>query len=144
MYKRQPLREALAADVAGRRGLDLSADNVTIHPGGKPVITKFVQALIEFGDEVLYPNPGYPIYESQIEFIGGKPLAYRYLPTDTGFEIDLDQVRSLITPATKAIVYNNLQNPISAESSQAEMEACLLYTSPSPRDRTRYRMPSSA
>ena len=118
-----PLREALAADVAGRRGLDLSADNVTIHPGGKPVITKFVQALIEFGDEVLYPNPGYPIYESQIEFIGGKPLAYRYLPTDTGFEIDLDQVRSLITPATKAIVYNNLQNPISAESTQAEMEA---------------------
>ena len=80
------------------------------------VITKFVQALIEFGDEVLYPNPGYPIYESQIEFIGGKPLAYRYLPTATGFEIDLDQIRSLITPATKAIVYNNLQNPISAES----------------------------
>jgi DNA-binding transcriptional MocR family regulator len=119
-----PLREALAAaDVGGRRGLALTPDNITIHPGGKPVITKFVQALIEFGDEVLYPNPGYPIYESQIEFIGGKPLAYRYLPTETGFEIDLDQIRSLITPATKAIVYNNLQNPISAESTQAEMEA---------------------
>ncbi len=118
-----PLREALAADIGGRRGLSLGPDNITIHPGGKPVITKFVQALIEFGDEVLYPNPGYPIYESQIEFIGGKPLPYRYVPTDTGFAIDLDQVRSLITPATKAIVYNNLQNPISAESSQAEMEA---------------------
>ena len=139
-----PLREALAADIGGRRGLALTPDNITIHPGGKPVITKFVQALIEFGDEVLYPNPGYPIYESQIEFIGGKPLAYRYLPTATGFEIDLDQIRSLITPSTKAIVYNNLQNPISAESTQAEMEACLLYTSPSPRDRTRSRMPSSA
>ncbi len=118
-----PLREALAADVGARRGLELGPDNVTIHPGGKPVITKFVQALIEFGDEVLYPNPGYPIYESQIEFIGGKPLPYRYVPTDSGFAIDLDQIRSLITPATKAIVYNNLQNPISAESTPQEMAA---------------------
>ena len=50
-----PLREALASDIGGRRGLALTPDNITIHPGGKPVITKFVQALIEFGDEVLYP-----------------------------------------------------------------------------------------
>ncbi|HRW17293.1 MAG TPA: aminotransferase class I/II-fold pyridoxal phosphate-dependent enzyme [Dermatophilaceae bacterium] len=118
-----PLREALAADIGGRRGLELSADNITVHPGGKPVITKFVQALIEFGDEVLYPNPGYPIYESQIEFIGGKPLPYHYVPTDTGFAIDLDHLRSMITPQTKAIVYNNLQNPISAESTPEEMAA---------------------
>ena len=118
-----PLREALAADVGARRGLEFGPANVVVQPGGKPVIGKFVQTVMEPGDEVLYPNPGYPIYESQIEFIGGKPLAYRYLPTDTGFEIDLDQVRSLITPKTRAIVYNNLQNPISAESTQAEMEA---------------------
>ena len=118
-----PLREAIAEDVGMRRGLAYGPDNVTVHPGGKPVITKFTQALIEFGDEVLYPNPGYPIYESQIEFIGAHPLPYRYVPTETGFRIDLDQVRSLITPKTKAIIYNDLQNPISAESTQEEKEA---------------------
>ncbi|MBK8758573.1 MAG: aminotransferase class I/II-fold pyridoxal phosphate-dependent enzyme [Actinomycetales bacterium] len=118
-----PLREAIAEDVGMRRGLTYGPDNVTVHPGGKPVITKFTQALIEFGDEVLYPNPGYPIYESQIEFIGARPMPYRYVPTETGFRIDLDQVRSLITPKTKAIIYNDLQNPISAESTQAEKEA---------------------
>ena len=119
----RPLREAIAEDVGMRRGLTYGPDNVTVHPGGKPVITKFTQALIEFGDEVLYPNPGYPIYESQIEFIGARPMPYRYVPTETGFRIDLDQVRSLITPKTKAIIYNDLQNPISAESTQAEKEA---------------------
>ncbi|HMT91114.1 MAG TPA: pyridoxal phosphate-dependent aminotransferase, partial [Dermatophilaceae bacterium] len=118
-----PLREAIAEDVGMRRGLAYGPDNITVHPGGKPVITKFTQALIEFGDEVLYPNPGYPIYESQIEFIGAHPLPYRYVPTETGFRIDLDQVRSLITPKTKAIIYNDLQNPISAESTQEEKEA---------------------
>ena len=118
-----PLREALAADIGQRRGLALTPEQITVHPGGKPVITKFFQALIEFGDEVLYPNPGYPIYESQIEFLGGVPLPYHYLPTDTGFAIDLDHLRSMITPRTRALVYNNLQNPISAESSREEMEA---------------------
>jgi aspartate/methionine/tyrosine aminotransferase len=75
------------------------------------------------GDEVLYPNPGYPIYESQIEYFGGVAKAYRYLPSSTGFNIDLDQVKSLITPKTKAIIYNDLQNPIGAESTDAEREA---------------------
>jgi aspartate/methionine/tyrosine aminotransferase len=75
------------------------------------------------GDEVLYPNPGYPIYESQIEYFGGVARAYRYLPTGTGFAIDIDQVRSMIGPRTRAIIYNDLQNPIGAESSPAEREA---------------------
>lgn len=117
------LRDVLAADIGGARGLELSADNVVIQPGGKPVISKFIQAVMNVGDEVLYPNPGYPIYESQIEYFGGVAKAYRYLPTATGFEIDLDQVRSLITDRTRAIIYNDLQNPISAESSDAEREA---------------------
>jgi aspartate/methionine/tyrosine aminotransferase len=75
------------------------------------------------GDEVLYPNPGYPIYESQIEYFGGIAKPYRYIPTGTGFSIDLDQIKSLITPRTKAIVYNDLQNPNGAESTDAEREA---------------------
>ncbi len=117
------LREALAADINARRGTDYGADNVAVQPGGKPVITKFLQALMDPGDEVLYPNPGFPIYESQIEYFGGVSKAYRYLPTPRGFAIDIDQIRSLITPRTKAIIYNDLQNPISAESTPEEREA---------------------
>jgi aspartate/methionine/tyrosine aminotransferase len=117
------LREALAADVGSRRGLALSADNVVVQPGGKPVIGKFVQAVMEPGDEVLYPNPGYPIYESQIEYHGGTAVPYRYVETPTGFALDMDYLASRITPRTRALIYNDLQNPLSAESSAAEMAA---------------------
>lgn len=117
------LREALANDVGRDRGLNFDASNVVIQPGGKPVITKFIQTIMNPGDEVLYPNPGYPIYESQIEYFGGIAKPYRYYPTENGFSIDLDQIKSLITPKTKAIVYNDLQNPNGAESTDAEREA---------------------
>lgn len=117
------LREALADDLGSRRGIDLSPDNVVVMTGGKPVIGKFLQVVIDPGQEVLYPNPGYPIYESQIDYLGGRAVPYRYLPTDDGFAIDLHQVRASITPNTVAIVYNDLQNPISAESTAAEREA---------------------
>ncbi|NBP50034.1 MAG: aminotransferase class I/II-fold pyridoxal phosphate-dependent enzyme [Actinobacteria bacterium] len=117
------LREALAEDTGARRGLRYDPSQVVVQPGGKPVITKFIQAVMNPGDEVLYPNPGYPIYESQIEYFGGVARPYRYLPTGTGFAIDIDQVRSMIGPRTRAIVYNDLQNPIGAESSAAEREA---------------------
>lgn len=117
------LRSALADDIGSRRGMTFGPDEVTVMTGGKPVITKFLQAVMNPGDEVLYPNPGFPIYESQIEYLGGVGRAYRYLPTDDGFRIDLDQVRDLITDKTVAIIYNDLQNPISAESTDAEREA---------------------
>jgi aspartate/methionine/tyrosine aminotransferase len=117
------LREALAHDVGRDRGLNFDATNVVIQPGGKPVITKFIQTIMNPGDEVLYPNPGYPIYESQIEYFGGIAKPYRYVATGTGFSIDIDQIKSLITPKTKAIVYNDLQNPNGAESTDAEREA---------------------
>jgi aspartate/methionine/tyrosine aminotransferase len=118
-----PLREALAADVGSRRGLQFSPANVVVQPGGKPVIGKFIQTVMEPGDEVLYPNPGYPIYESQIEYFGGTAVPYRYIETPTGFALDLEYLESHITPRTTAIFYNDLQNPLSAESSDAEMEA---------------------
>jgi len=118
-----PLREALAADTGARRGLTYAPTQVVVQPGGKPVIGKFVQTVMNPGEGVLYPNPGYPIYESMIEYYGGQSLPYRYVQTDTGFAIDLDHLRSLITPTTRAIIYNNLQNPLGAESSAAEMQA---------------------
>ena len=117
------LREALAANVGGDRGLSFDASNVVVQPGGKPVITKFIQTIMNPGDEVLYPNPGYPIYESQIEYFGGIAKPYRYIANGNGFSIDIDQIKSLITPRTKAIVYNDLQNPNGAESTDAEREA---------------------
>lgn len=116
------LREALAEDVGRRRGMTLGPENVIVQPGGKPVITKFIQSIMDPGDEVLYPNPGYPIYESQIEYYGGTARPYRYLPTPLGFAIDIDQIRSLVSPRTRAIVYNDLQNPNGAESSAEERE----------------------
>lgn len=118
-----PLREALAHDIGSLRGLEIDPGQVIVQPGGKPVIGKFLLSVMDHGDEVLYPNPGFPIYESQIEFHGGRAVPYRYLPTDDGFRIDLDQLRALITPRTRAIIYNDLQNPISAESTPQEQEA---------------------
>lgn len=114
------LREALADDIGRARGLDLSAANIAVQPGGKPVITKFIQTMMNAGDGVLYPNPGYPIYESQIEYFGGRPLAYGYHETDTGFGIDLDRLREL-APQARLLIYNNLQNPLGCESSVEEM-----------------------
>jgi len=115
-----PLREALADDIGRGRGMDLSAANIVVQPGGKPVITKFIQSLMNPGDGVLYPNPGYPIYESQIDYFGGQAMPYRYHETETGFGIDLDQLREL-APSARLLIYNNLQNPLGCESTADEM-----------------------
>lgn len=116
------LRDAIARDVGSKRGLHYSAENVSVQPGGKPVIGKFLATVMNPADEVLYPNPGYPIYESQIEYQGGVAVPYGYIETGTGFNLDLEAIRDAITPKTKAIIYNNFQNPNSAESSRQEME----------------------
>ena len=116
------LRELLAADVSASRGVPYSVENVAIQPGGKPTIGKFILTMMNPGDEVLYPNPGYPIYESMIEFHGGKALPYSYLEGAENFEIDLDKLESLITPRTRLLVLNDLQNPTGAECAPAELE----------------------
>ncbi|NQV51220.1 MAG: aminotransferase class I/II-fold pyridoxal phosphate-dependent enzyme [Candidatus Marinimicrobia bacterium] len=117
-----PLREALAEDIGMSRGLNFTAENISVQPGGKPVIGKFLATLMEEGAEALYPNPGYPIYESQIEYLGGKALPYGYVTTDSGFAIDKAEIESQVTNKTSIIIYNNYQNPIGAESSVAEMK----------------------
>ena len=118
-----PLREALADDVVDAPRHQLRPSNIAVQPGGKPVIGKFLQVVMNPGDGVLYPTPGYPIYESQVEYFGGVAQPYRYNQTATGFAIDLDHLRSQITPATKVLIYNNLQNPLGCESSLDEMKA---------------------
>lgn len=116
------LREILAADVSASHGVSYSMDNVAIQPGGKPTISKFLMALMNSGDEVLYPNPGYPIYESQIEFQGGKALPYGYLEGEENFKLDMHAIERQITPRTKLMVLNDLQNPTGAECSMAELK----------------------
>ena len=116
------LREVLAADVSASRGIPYSMENVAIQPGGKPTIGKFILALMNPGEEVLYPNPGYPIYESQIEFNGGIAVPYSYLEGQDNFEIDIELLAQKITPKTKLLILNDLQNPTGAECSMAELE----------------------
>ena len=90
------LRNALADLAGSERGVAYNRENVVIQPGGKPVIPKFIQSLMNSGDGVLYPNPGYPIYESQIEFHGGHALPYGFISSSDGFKIDRERVESLI------------------------------------------------
>jgi aspartate/methionine/tyrosine aminotransferase len=116
------LRAVLAEDVSASRAVSYSMENVAIQPGGKPTIGKFMLAMMNPGDEVLYPNPGYPIYESMIEFHGGKAVPYIYREGAKDFEIDLDMLESRITPRTRILVLNDLQNPTGAECSPADME----------------------
>jgi aspartate/methionine/tyrosine aminotransferase len=116
------LREVLAKDVSASHGINYTLENVAIQPGGKPTIGKFIMALMNPGDEVLYPNPGYPIYESQIEFHGGKAIPYTYVEGKDNFEFDMESLERSITPRTKLLILNDLQNPTGAECSVAELE----------------------
>ena len=116
-----PLREALANDIGSKRGVSYDPHNVAVQPGGKPTIGKFISSILDPGDEILYPNPGYPIYESQIEYQGGRAVPLSYIQTDSGFDIDIEKLKESISDKTVAIIYNNYQNPMSAESSEKEM-----------------------
>ncbi len=116
------LRELLAEDINKSHNTHYSMKNVVIEPGGKPTISKFFLALMNPGDEVLYPNPGYPIYESQIEFHGGVAIPYGYVEGEDNFVLDLEAMENKITPRTKLLVLNDLQNPTGAECSRAELE----------------------
>ena len=116
------LRAALAKAVGAARGLELGADNVSIQPGGKPTIGKFIMVAMNPGDKVLYPNPGYPIYESQIEFHGGVGQPYGYKEGRDGFILDMEAIRKGMKAGSKILIYNNYQNPTGASSPKEEMK----------------------
>ena len=111
------LRQALADDFNQTRGTDYTMENVAVQPGGKPVISKFLLTLMNPGDEVLYPNPGFPIYESQIEFHGGVAVPYGTVPADGNFTFDLAGLEAAVTDKTRLLIINDLHNPTSAECS---------------------------
>jgi aspartate/methionine/tyrosine aminotransferase len=104
------LREAIAEDVSKSRGVKFTADEVVVVPGGKPILFFTMLALVEEGDEVIYPNPGFPIYESMINFMGGKAVPIP-LREELDFRIDVNELKSLITDRTKLIIINSPQNP---------------------------------
>ena len=116
------LREILADDVSASHGVPYAMENIAIQPGGKPTISKFIMSLMNPGDEVLYPNPGYPIYESQIEFHGGVGVPYSYVEGQDNFDIDIEMLKKRITPKTKLLILNDLQNPTGAECSTEELQ----------------------
>ena len=116
------LRDALAADVGAARGVPYALENVSVQPGGKPVIGKFLMALMNPGDGVLYPNPGFPIYESLIEFHKGVTQPYAYISDDSGFVLDMEHLEKQITPQSRLLILNDLHNPTSAECSAEDFD----------------------
>ena len=104
------LREAIAATVSATRGIRVGPEHVSVVPGGKPIIFFPMMALLERGDEVIYPNPGFPIYESMIRFAGATPVPMP-LEESRGFSFDLDLFQSKLTDRTKMVVLNSPQNP---------------------------------
>jgi aspartate/methionine/tyrosine aminotransferase len=104
------LREAIASHICRTRGVSVGPQHVSVVPGGKPIIFFPMLALLEEGDEVIYPNPGFPIYESMIRFCGARPVPMP-LEESRGFSFDLDRFASLLTERTKMVVLNSPQNP---------------------------------
>ena len=105
-----PLRQAIVEEVAARRGVRPEVDEVVVTPGAKPIMYFLIMACVEIGDEVIYPNPGFPIYESVINFVGAKPIPLP-LREEKDFRFDPDEFRSLVTDRTKLIIMNTPANP---------------------------------
>jgi aspartate aminotransferase len=103
-------RETIAAYISRTRGINVDADNVCVVPGGKPIMFYSMVALLEPGDEVIYPDPGFPIYESIIRFLGARPIPVP-LVESRGFSFDLNVLRDGLSNKTKMVVLNSPANP---------------------------------
>ena len=104
------LRQAIAEDSSRFRGVRATPEMVVVTPGAKPIMFFVILALVDEGDEVLYPNPGFPIYESMIRYIGGNPVPVRLLE-EKAFSLDVDQLCSKVGPRTRLIILNYPHNP---------------------------------
>ncbi|WP_322800015.1 pyridoxal phosphate-dependent aminotransferase [Thermoflexus sp.] len=122
------LREAIADYIRRTRGIPVGPENVVVVPGGKPIMFFAILALVEEGDEVIYPNPGFPIYESMIRFVGGRPVPLR-LRMENEFRVDVEELARLITPRTRMLILNSPANPtggvLTREDLAAIAELCL-------------------
>ena len=116
-----PLREAIVEDVYARRGVRPAVEEVIVTPGAKPIIFFTILACIESGDEVIYPNPGFPIYESVINFVGGKAVPLPLLE-ESDFRFDPDYFRDQVNERTKLIIINTPQNPTGGILTRSDIE----------------------
>jgi len=117
-----PLRESIARYISKTRGIEVDPDEVIVAPGAKPIIFDSILSCINEGDEVVYPSPGYPIYESVINFIGGKPVPLPLLE-EKNFSFDTEDLQEKITPKTKMIIINSPQNPTGGILSYDDLKA---------------------
>jgi aspartate/methionine/tyrosine aminotransferase len=115
------LRQAIAEYVSRTRSVKVTSDEVVVVPGGKPIIFFTILALIDEGDEVIYPNPGFPIYESMIHYVGGKAVPIQ-LHEDRDFSLDVNSIISLINGHTKLIILNSPQNPTGGVLPRSDIE----------------------
>ena len=115
------LRAAIAADATARKGLAVTPDHVVVVPGGKPVMFFAILALVNAGDEVIYPDPGFPIYESMASFVGGKAVPCP-IRQENGFRLDPDALAALVTPRTKLVILNSPANPTGGVSTRDDLE----------------------
>lgn len=115
------LREAIAKHVSDTRGVPVLPEQVVVTPGAKPIMFFTILALVEEGDEVVYPNPGFPIYESVIRFAGGRPVPIP-LHEETGFQFDLERFERSLSPRTRLIIVNSPQNPTGGVLDRAQLE----------------------
>ena len=115
------LREAIAEEVSRSRKVEVKPEEVVVVPGGKPIIFFTILALVEEGDEVIYPNPGFPIYESMINFMGAKAVPIR-LREEMDFRLDVNELARLINDRTKLIILNSPQNPTGGVLTRKDVE----------------------
>jgi aspartate aminotransferase len=114
------LREAIAREITRTRGIPCSSDEVVVVPGGKPIIFYAFMALVEEGDEVIYPNPGFPIYESMINFLGAKAVPI-HLREEKDFRLDVNELADLVSDRTKLVVLNSPHNPTGGVLNQQDV-----------------------
>ena len=114
-------REAIAADFSRRRGVSVLADRIVVTPGAKPIMAFALMALVGPGDEVIVPDPGFPIYESMTRFLGAAAVPIRLRP-ENGFRVDLDHLRALVTPRTRLLIMNSPHNPTGGMLSSHDLE----------------------
>jgi aspartate/methionine/tyrosine aminotransferase len=115
------LRAAIAADATARKGFEVSPDRVVVVPGGKPVMFFAILALIDPGDEVIYPDPGFPIYESMANYVGGRAVPCP-IRQENGFRLDPDDLASLVTDRTRLVILNSPANPTGGVSTRGDLD----------------------
>ncbi|TKJ45776.1 aspartate aminotransferase [Candidatus Aerophobetes bacterium Ae_b3b] len=116
-----PLRESIAHYISETRGIEVTPEEVVVTPGAKPIVFDSILSCVNEGDEVIYPNPGYPIYESVINFIGGKSVPLPLLE-EKSFSFDPEDLRMRITPKTRMIILNSPHNPTGGILSPDDLE----------------------